>query len=353
MDAPPMPRLTPEQMQRASAYLPIEQVLIAAAFLTPDMLKSQIDNIDDNRGPGIIASAVIFLWAAAMALIKLSILTFYRRLFPQQNTTARWRLCHVTLCIASVALGIISIFGTAFQCTPVEYLWDRTIPGGRCINFAVFARFTNVANMLTDILILAMPIPIVWNLHLDRHKKIGVCGLFSLGGFVCIASIMRFYYLENYGEGRDVTCQFLFSVPPITLLDKKSLAIFVSTTNRTRNGLGDFIDSGIWSTVEPCIGAVSACLPIIGTYLRTRMIPFSSSVFRSGKQSGGAGPGYSWRTGGSAAMGNNGSADRRSFGRIGGESRGGHLQGSQDEEMGIPLKAATGLQVDEIRTSDS
>ena len=71
-----------------------------------------------------------------------------------------------------------------------------------------FFRFANIANLLTDILILAMPIPIVWSLRLDRQKKFGVCGLFLLGGFVCVASIMRFYYLESVGKGVDPTCGF-------------------------------------------------------------------------------------------------------------------------------------------------
>ena len=159
--------------------------------------------------------------SAAMTFIKLSILLFYRRLFPRQNTTARWRACHLALCMASVAVGIIQCFGIAFQCTPVAFFWDRTIPGGHCINMSAFFRFGNIANLLTDILILAMPIPIVWSLHLDRRKKIGVCGLFFLGGFVCIASIMRFYYLESVGQGADPTCEFPLFLIPLAIISYK------------------------------------------------------------------------------------------------------------------------------------
>ncbi|KAL9628633.1 MAG: hypothetical protein Q9204_005766, partial [Flavoplaca sp. TL-2023a] len=282
MEAPPMPVLTPEQLQRVSKYLPdIKQIMMAAAYImSPDMLKYQIDNIDDDQSPRIVTVAIIiatlaagsvalrltcrrlmkvaisyddyliivglaitlaqcivqaysvvpghgkhlmrvgipaarayvhltyafqFLITTAMIFVKLSILLFYRRLFPRESTTARWRACHMALCIASVAIGVIQCFGIAFQCTPVAFFWDRTIPGGHCINTSAFFRFNNIANMLTDILILAMPIPIVWRLHLDRPKKIGVCGLFLLGGFVCIASIMRFYYLENVGLEGDPT----------------------------------------------------------------------------------------------------------------------------------------------------
>ncbi|CAO1599702.1 hypothetical protein XANCAGTX0491_003418 [Xanthoria calcicola] len=391
MESPPMPQLTPDQLQKASAYLPIEQILMAAAYLNPDMLRSQIDNIDQDQGPRVLAAAVIvsvlatsavavrlacrrhlkvavsyddyiiiiglviavvqcvlqgysvalgtgkhlirigladtktyvkvtyafqFLMSASMIFIKLSILLFYRRLFPRENTTARWRTCHWSLCIASVGVGVIQCFGIAFQCTPVAYFWDRTIPGGHCINMMAFFRFANIANLLTDILILAMPIPIVWSLRLDRQKKFGVCGLFLLGGFVCVASIMRFYYLESVGKGVDPTW--------------------------------DNVDVMIWSTVEPCVGVVCACLPVMGPLLRTHIMSFTTSVFRSdSKWSKEASSGFSAQSG-SAHTG--ASRDRKSFGKIGERGKGG---GGHDEEMGIPLKEASGVYVREVSTSGS
>ncbi|KAL8770166.1 MAG: hypothetical protein Q9209_004008 [Squamulea sp. 1 TL-2023] len=395
MEAPPIPQLTPEQLQKAAKYLPIEQIYTAAAYTTPQNLKYQIDHIEDDRGPEIIATTIIiailatlavllrllcrrrmkvaisyddylmmagfvfalaqcflqgysvdvglgkhliavgmpatqkyiriqyayeFFWSAAMACIKLSILLFYRRLFPRENTSARWRICHLALCIASMALGVVSLFGVAFQCTPVAYLWDRTIPGGHCINFTALARFTNIANMVTDILILIMPIPIVWNLHLDRSKKIGVCGLFLLGGFVCIASIVRFYYLEGIINSPDPTW--------------------------------DIVDPSIWTTVEPCIGVVSACLPIMAPFLRTHIMAFSTSVFRSRKPWRGADSGYTGQSG-PAGANNSGSRDRKSFGRIRIDGKGSNLKGTQDEEMGIPLKEPTAVQVREDKDRSS
>ncbi|KAL8725597.1 MAG: hypothetical protein Q9166_007262 [cf. Caloplaca sp. 2 TL-2023] len=368
------PHLTPEQMQVATTYLSPEEALMMAASLTPQMLQSQLDNIHDDRGAEIIASVVIVaflataavalrllcrrqmkvaisyddyliiaglvrpesmaqvasellicqrslhsanafvkptiqyafqhLWSVGITCIKLSILLFYRRLFPQQTTSAKWRICHLLLCTASVALGVISIFGSTFQCTPVAFLWDPTIPDGHCINFSAFARFTSVFHIVTDILILAMPMPIVWSLHLDKSKKIGVCGLFLLGGFVCITSIIRFYYLEALGHGSDPSW--------------------------------DNVNAAIWSTVEPCIGIVCACLPIMGPLLRTHIVSFSTSAFRSrSKKSRQASSGY---TGDS-------SRSRKGFGSLGGKVG---SKGGQDEEMGIPLKDKTEVGVKEI-----
>lgn len=66
MEAPPMPVLTPEQLQIASKYLPdIKQLMMTAAIMTPDMLKYQIDNIDDDQSPRIVTVAIIIATFAA------------------------------------------------------------------------------------------------------------------------------------------------------------------------------------------------------------------------------------------------------------------------------------------------
>ncbi len=64
-----MPQLTPDQLQKASVYLPMEQILMTAAYLTPDMLRSQIDNIDQDQGPRVLAAAVIVSVLATSAVV--------------------------------------------------------------------------------------------------------------------------------------------------------------------------------------------------------------------------------------------------------------------------------------------
>ncbi|KAL8659359.1 MAG: hypothetical protein Q9226_000479 [Calogaya cf. arnoldii] len=292
-----------------------------AAFLSPEEIVYQMANIDDNRGPEIVASTIVLavlatlavilrlacrrftkiaiswddyliviglvftlamcfcqgygvnfgsgkhvlaagplevqkyikimyayqmFWAFAMAFIKVSILLFYRRLFPSEATTTSWRMCNLALMVASVAFCLISVFGSGFACTPVAYIWDTTIRGRHCINLIALARFTCITGFVTDILILTLPIPIVWGMHLNRSKKIAVSGVFLLGSFVCVASIVRFYYLEQ-----------------------------ISRNDPTWGN----VNSGIWTTVESSIGIISACLPIMAPILRTKVVAVATSVF--------------------------------------------------------------------------
>ncbi|KAL8627718.1 hypothetical protein Q9189_006585 [Teloschistes chrysophthalmus] len=371
-----MPNLTPQQLQVATTYLSPQEALMTAALIPPGQLQQQLNHIHDDRAPDIVASisvvfalavvavtlrlicrrlmkvalsyddylilvglfftfaqcfceaytvrfgngkhliavgvtklqpnvkiqyALQFFWSFAFVFIKLSILLFYRRLFPTQNTSRTWRICHLLLCILSVILGIISTFGAAFQCTPVKYMWDLTIPG-HCINFVAFARFTGVMNLVTDVGILSLPIPIVWSLKLERSKKIGVCALFLLGGFVCVTSIVRLYYLEAVGNGH--------SIDPTW----------------------DNVNTAIWTCVEPCIGVVCACLPIMAPLLRTHIVSFATSAFRSRKRSK--------QSGSSGYTGERGSRSRKGFGSLG-EGKAGRERSGQDEEMGIPLRDKT------------
>lgn len=81
-------------------------------------------------------------------------------------------------------------------------------------------------NILTDVSILILPIPIVWHLQITKSQKLAVSGIFLMGGLyvfvpenrvnllrlssVCVASIIRLTYLSSVGYV-DATCMFTFT----------------------------------------------------------------------------------------------------------------------------------------------
>ncbi|KAL8895375.1 MAG: hypothetical protein Q9192_003675 [Flavoplaca navasiana] len=184
-----------------------------------------------------LSYAFQLLYGSAITAIKLSILLFYARLFPKESTSRSWRLCLYSLGIICIAFLVAGAPVTIFQCIPVSYMWTRQ-GSARCINEQAFLYFAQAYMVATDVAILSLPIPVIWHLRVRRSKKIGVLAIFLLGSFVCITSIVRFFYVGQI-------------VP------------FDATWTQ--------VNVTIWSVIEPSTGIVSACLPIMGPLLRVRL----------------------------------------------------------------------------------
>lgn len=80
-----------------------------------------------------------------------------------------------------VASSIGSIFATIFQCVPVAAAWDHSIKA-KCINSGEFWVAYAVMNIITDVMVLALPISMIQQLKLGRRDKTMLYGLFLLGG---------------------------------------------------------------------------------------------------------------------------------------------------------------------------
>lgn len=68
----------------------------------------------------------------------------------------------------------------AFQCRPVQFVWDKTIQG-TCIEAWTFFVAGSAPNVLTDFAILILPLPAVWNLKMGTMQKVSVVGILMLG----------------------------------------------------------------------------------------------------------------------------------------------------------------------------
>lgn len=77
----------------------------------------------------------------------------------------------------SIALAICLIF----PCRPVAMAWDASITKGSCINRPALYVTTAVANIVSDLAILILPIPTVIKLKIPLQQKIGLAGMFAVG----------------------------------------------------------------------------------------------------------------------------------------------------------------------------
>ena len=112
-----------------------------------------------------------------VTLIKLSILGLYIVIFA----SVKFRRVVYGVMTTQVILCCAFIIGILVQCHPLAYYWDKGIQGGSCVSDSVGFILTAILNMVMDLVVISLPVPIVLRLQMDRRRKIAVIGVFSLG----------------------------------------------------------------------------------------------------------------------------------------------------------------------------
>jgi hypothetical protein len=74
------------------------------------------------------------------------------------------------------------LIGSVFSCTPVSFFWGKDIHGGHCINLMAFWFFQASFNIISDIAIIILPIPVLNTLNLPKKQKYGLIFVFIMGG---------------------------------------------------------------------------------------------------------------------------------------------------------------------------
>ena len=70
-----------------------------------------------------------------------------------------------------------------FQCRPLNRVWDPTVKA-ECIDTSKVWIVMASMNVLTDFLILCLPLPQLWRLQMRRETKLQVMGIFSIGSLL-------------------------------------------------------------------------------------------------------------------------------------------------------------------------
>lgn len=114
----------------------------------------------------------------AIAFAKLTILSLFLRIFVQKG----YRWATYGIMGIQVLTLVVSTIITCTVCTPISYLWEPQLhPDGHCIDINAFWRWGSFPQIITDVLILILPLPILWKLHLSPKDKIGVILTFCTG----------------------------------------------------------------------------------------------------------------------------------------------------------------------------
>lgn len=170
--------------------------------------------------------AIQVLWALSLSLCRISIIHLFSKIFLVQSFIVVARATYVLVVLWALA-AILSAF---LICQPFAFNWDRSIEGGTCGNAMISWITTGVLNMVSDLILLIMPMPYLLGLELSWRKRLLLAATFGVGILTCVVSIVRVDMMTTI-DFDDVT----FSIPHTIL----------------------------FSALEPCIAVTLSCIIIL------------------------------------------------------------------------------------------
>ena len=110
---------------------------------------------------------------------QLSILFFYLRVFD----SPLFRQCAIGISVFVVCFGAANTFTMIFQCMPISFFWNGWTGEnvGKCININAFSWIRAAIEILIDLAIISLPIPLLLRLKLSLHKRLQILSMFSIG----------------------------------------------------------------------------------------------------------------------------------------------------------------------------
>lgn len=130
---------------------------------------------DRSKSQVVYIAAWIYVLSGSFA--KIALLVFYLRLSPQR--WFRYSVFATLVLIVGYTTGIF--FSLIFACDPIERSFDITITTGSCINSAALYIATAAANIISDVILFILPIPMVVKLQVPLKQKIGLMFIFGVG----------------------------------------------------------------------------------------------------------------------------------------------------------------------------
>jgi hypothetical protein len=134
--------------------------------------------------------------------VKTSILVFYLTLTRNQKVFL-WAN-YVTLAVVNIA-GFVLTMINVFQCRPVSAAFHLTISAhAKCIDIVTLYLSSSPVNIITDLAILFLPIPILTQMRLPYKQKLILVITFSFGFFVAVVDVIRIAFLQRAATNRSL-----------------------------------------------------------------------------------------------------------------------------------------------------
>jgi putative effector of murein hydrolase len=117
------------------------------------------------------------LHPAAVAFPKLLVVLMYLHILTNRYE----RMAAKVLIGVILATWLSYSVAAVFQCSPIAFSWNKTLPMGKCFNVEVYANSSSVPNIFTDLVVLVLPLRTVWGLKVSVGRRVGLLIIFLTG----------------------------------------------------------------------------------------------------------------------------------------------------------------------------
>ncbi|CAD6594109.1 MAG: hypothetical protein ASARMPREDX12_008145 [Alectoria sarmentosa] len=136
------------------------------------------------------------LWITAVTLIRFSVILLYIRIFA----TRSFRLSCYVILILNITFFIATFLSYVLSAIPVGCHWSDTIDCSSTLDAKSIDLPVAVFNLLLDVTVVVLPMPVLWGLQMAVGKKATLSGMFGLGFTICAITAYRVQITATIGS---------------------------------------------------------------------------------------------------------------------------------------------------------
>ncbi|CAO2658604.1 Nn.00g063270.m01.CDS01 [Neocucurbitaria sp. VM-36] len=175
--------------------------------------------------------AINMISIIGLGLVKSSILVLYKNIFAVR------KFRFIVYCVLAYVICWTVSFSIShlFTCYPIT-VFIEPYYGNKCVQTVPMFLALLYTDVIADIVILVLPIPMVLNVRMELKKKVAVIAMLTLGAAVCAVSITRVVATYSIaGEYLKHPDDVIYYTAPVFF----------------------------WTNIELSLGVVCACLPTL------------------------------------------------------------------------------------------
>ncbi|GLI75379.1 hypothetical protein PoHVEF18_003633 [Penicillium ochrochloron] len=148
------------------------------------------------------------LYCPMALFVKIALLAILTRIFAPYRGKV-WFIYILLGCLCTYYT--IALIIKIRMCYPIPLYWLGELPNGEgsCLDQAAALIADSVISVVSDLIILVLPLPLTWSLQMSRSRKLRVIGLLSAGGLATGFSVYRLILVLKDGSSPDASILFM------------------------------------------------------------------------------------------------------------------------------------------------